>query len=75
MIDYIGWVGSALLVLGMFFLGEKSRTGFVFAGIGEALWTYKSYATEQFDLLVICVIFTLLYAFNWWKWRPSALQS
>lgn len=67
-IQCVGWMGSFLLVLGMFFVGEKSRTGFVIAGIGEALWIYKSYATEQWDLFVICVIFTGLYAWNFYKW-------
>ncbi len=65
---YLGWVGSVLLVLGMFFVGEKAAIGFVIAGIGEFLWVVKSRYDRQWDLFSICVIFCGVYAYNFWKW-------
>lgn len=65
---YMGWCGSVLLVLGMFFVGEKSSIGFVIAGVGEFLWVVKSYRDKQWDLFAICTVFCGVYAYNFWKW-------
>lgn len=65
---YMGWVGSLLLVLGMYFVGEKAAYGFVISGIGEFLWVAKSYRDKQWDLFAICVVFVGVYAYNFWKW-------
>jgi hypothetical protein len=65
----IGWIGSIFLALGVVATGYRRRWGFLIGAWGESLWVWKAYATDQFDLLVICVLFVILYLNNWRLWK------
>lgn len=70
----MGWIGSTLLVIGMLMVGQRKRAGFLVGLVGESFWVLQANATEQWDLLVICLIFVGVYAHNWWAWRPRKLR-
>lgn len=67
--EYIGWIGSILLILGMVLVGGKHRIGFLIGFLGELLWVVKSFNTGQLDLLIICVLFCVIYVSNWFRWK------
>jgi hypothetical protein len=63
-----GWVGSALLLIGSWGVGNKWRHAFLLGLAGELIWTWRAWDTGQVDLFVVCLAFDALYARNWWKW-------
>ncbi len=69
--NYLGWIGTALLVAGQCFVGERARLGFLIACLGELLWCVKAGWAQQIDLLVVCWIFSALYIWNYVKWGKS----
>ena len=67
------WLANVFVLIGLWMAGNKNRYAFLFTIIGEAIWTIMSALRSQWDLAVICFIFTVLACVNWWKWsRPEA---
>lgn len=65
----MGWAGSALIILGIWFMGEKSILGFVFGTVGNALWVYVGLKRgRQYDLAVVATIATFLNLIGLFKW-------
>lgn len=64
----IGWLANALILFGMFRLGDKWRHAFLFSIAGEAMWSYVAYTRSEYDLMVICVVFCGMAFRNWLKW-------
>jgi len=69
----MGWIGSALLIVGMRAVGKKKRWGFILGFLGEFIWCCRAYSKADWELLFICVVFLWVYAANWWDWRPGKL--
>ena len=42
----MGWIGTAFLLLGRYFLVKKRRIGWVFSSIGDTLWMIVGLQTE-----------------------------
>lgn len=64
----LDWVGNIFLILGMWLVGDKIREAFIFAFIGELLWTYYAWKKKEYGLVFICIIFAILAARNWYRW-------
>lgn len=64
----IGWVANVLLVAGTVLVGEKSPTAFLLIALGESLWCVKVWRMKQWDMLFICVVFSLLAVRNYLLW-------
>lgn len=67
----IGWIGSALLVVGMLAIGYGRRWGFLVGFAGECLWTLKALTIGQLDLLIICIVFDFIYLWDYYKWGKA----
>lgn len=65
------WLANALIVIGLWQIGEKRRIAFLFTLTGEAVWTVASLMQGMYDLASICALFAVLAAVNWWKWRDQ----
>ena len=57
----IGWFASILLIVGMYFVGNKSILAFVFGTVGNGLWIYVGLKRDkQFDLAFVALVMTIL---------------
>lgn len=69
---FMGWAGSALIVLGIWFVGDKNVWGFVFGATGNALWIYVGLKRgKQYDLTVVAAIATALNLVGLFKWMGA----
>jgi hypothetical protein len=62
------WLANLLIVIGLWMVGSKRRSAFIFTFAGEAVWTAVSASKGMYDLAAICALFAVLAARNWWKW-------
>lgn len=65
---FLGWGGTALLLLSSWQLGSKQRIGFVTMIVGEVAWIMKGVWLVQLDLVVMCAVFTVLGIRNYINW-------
>lgn len=68
MIALLGWIGNLALVWGIWEIGNRRRVAHLITCVGETCWIFKSVATQQYDLAVICTVFFVLAARCWFKW-------
>lgn len=67
--NIVGWIASSLIVLGLWFVGEKSMWGFVFGAGGNFLWVYVGLKRgKQYDLAFIAAVSVLLNLVGLFKW-------
>lgn len=65
----MGWTGSALIILGIWLVGDKSMWGFVFGAVGNFIWVYVGLKRgKQYDLAVVALIAALLNLIGLLKW-------
>lgn len=70
--SYLGWVANVFVLIGMWRLGTKARGAFLWTVAGEALWVIYGFYLGMLDIALICILFGLMAAINWWRWRPEA---
>lgn len=70
MTDYLGWIGTGLLIAGIWLLGYKQRSALLFTAAGEAVWVVTAICREPFqlDLLLLSALFMVLTMKNWLQW-------
>jgi hypothetical protein len=68
MSGYIGWFANIFIVIGLWFVGNKRRSAFLFTVAGELLWTGYATYRQMWDLALICAVFAGLAARNWVLW-------
>ncbi len=64
----MGWLGSALILLGAWHIGHKRRMGFTIAITGSLCWVYVGISNGMFDLVFIESAMILMAVRNWRKW-------
>lgn len=62
------WFANVLILIGLFLNGGKHRACFVFAAVGELIWTAVSVTKSQWDLAAICVVFAIMAVINFFRW-------
>lgn len=62
------WVANALVLVGLFLVGGKRRSAFVWTFFGEVLWTVAGLRAGMYDLASICAVFAGMAAWNWHRW-------
>ena len=67
----MGWVGNVLIVVGLWLVGDKKRSAFVFTTFGESVWGVYALYKHMYDLAFICAVFALLALRNWFKWAKD----
>jgi len=72
----MGWVANIFILIGMFLIGEKNRTAFLFSITGEAIWALYAAIIGMWDLAIICIVFCIVAFRNWVKWgRDENIHS
>ncbi len=67
-----GFLGSGLILIGMWFIGKKNRFGFVLGLIGEGCWFYRGIQTGLMDLFILSSVFAVMHIYNFWQWSVKA---
>ncbi len=62
------WVANVILIVGLFLVGERKRSAFVWTAAGEALWLGASLAEGRLDMAFICAVFLVMAVVNYFKW-------
>jgi len=70
----IGWVGSALLAVGLYQIGNQHRRAFLFSIAGEFLWIIKSLCLGMWDLAAICAVFLAMAIRAYCVWKEFPVQ-
>jgi hypothetical protein len=65
------WFANFLIVIGLWQVGGRRRSAFMFTFAGEAIWTVVSLYGGMYDLAAICALFSVLAARNWCKWGSA----
>lgn len=64
----MGWAGNVFLVAGLVLIGRKWRHAFGLTFVGEVLWLVESARIERLDMVVLCLVFAAIAAWNWFQW-------
>ncbi len=67
--DWVGWMSSALLIVGVIGVGRLWRPSFLFTIAGETGWAAVGIALNRWDLAIVCMVFAFISAANWVQWR------
>ena len=68
---YTGWVGSALVFLGLWLTGRKNKYGFIVGAVAELFWLLYSIHINSPELGIMAVVFIIIYLWNFYKWSAS----
>jgi hypothetical protein len=71
MFTAISWFGTLLLLIGLWFIGEKKRWAFIFTFFGELLILIYSIHIQAWSIAFIGITFSFLAARNWVAWGRS----
>jgi hypothetical protein len=64
----MGWIGNVLIVVGLWKIGNRQRSAFLYTLSGEAVWVIYSISLGMWDLAAICIVFAALAVRNYVKW-------
>ena len=64
------WLGIALIMIGLWQLGYKRRSAFIWTFVGESMWIISAFYREIWDLAFVSFIFLALAVRNWFCWAP-----
>ena len=67
----LGWVGNVIIGIGLWKLGSKHRTAFIWTIAGEMLWVVNALLLNMIDLAFICLLFAVLAGRNWLLWADK----
>lgn len=73
--EYSGWIGTVLVMYGIWRLGKKKRSGFIWCILAGLLWTVKATYTYQIDLMTVEILIILTQIHAWWKWGKHENDS
>ena len=67
----MGWIGNLFIIVGLWKVGDKVRSAFIYTMIGEAFFAVHTGMNRDWPIFVAVLIFFSLAARNWWKWRSD----
>lgn len=68
LLDGLGHVAYASIVLGMILVAFKMREGWLFAIAGDVLWVYIGYRIKLWSVVLWQFAFIPTAALGWWNW-------
>jgi len=70
MINWLTFIPAIFELLGVKFLGDKKKLGFIASAIGNVLWiAYVFVSDSTYGLLLVCGIAIILNIRGYIKWR------
>lgn len=74
----LAWLANLLLIVGAWQAGHKRRHAYANTFVGEILWLVvasRSTSGEAVPMAVLCLIFAMLAARNWWLWGNDGREE
>lgn len=68
MFTLLSWIGTALLLVGLWYIGHKKRWAFIFTFSGELLILIYSVHIRAWSIAFIGLTFSGLAVLNWVRW-------
>jgi hypothetical protein len=65
----LGWIGNILILLALWQVGQKKRSGWLWSVAGNIIWCQYAIGLHMWDMLFVDGISLCLAAYNWHKWR------
>lgn len=62
------WIGNLLILIGMYLIGKKYRSAFLWSAAGETIWTVTATMEGRYDLASICAVFVVMAVANYFRW-------
>ena len=68
-IEILGWIATAILLVGYYLNAKKYITSFIIWFIGNALMGIYAYVIESFSVVALSIVLMVLnlYGYNNWK--------
>ena len=70
-LSLLTWAGNLLIVVGLYKIGNKQRSAFIWSICGESAWTAAAIVREDWALATICTIFNIMAMRNFAKWGET----
>ena len=67
----IGWFANVFIVIGLWRIGYKDRSAFLWTIVGEVIWTGYAAYIGMHSLSFICAVFAALAVRNYRKWGEA----
>ena len=67
-LPWTGWIGAALVIIGLHLVGNKNRNGFLVGAVSEVFWMLYAYHITSLELGLMGVLYAALYLRNYAKW-------
>lgn len=71
----MGWIGTALIVLGRYRLGGRHSDAFIFSGLGDLCWLSVGYTANHYDMIALSGVLLSLNAVNYYRWTRACMDS
>lgn len=68
---WIGWILSALSIIGALLNVKMIKWGFVFWIVANIGWVGFNLLTNTYEQIPIWIIFTIISAWGFWKWHTK----
>jgi nicotinamide riboside transporter PnuC len=62
------WIANLLLLCGVWRIGKRKRSGFLFGFCGELMWLREAFNAADAAMLMICLAFAVMYLVDWFRW-------
>ena len=71
LLNYYGldWFGMVFLLIGVFFLSEKKKSGFVYAGVSNVFWVVFGVLTDSIPTIILNLGLLGLNARGYFNWE------
>lgn len=71
----IDLLAMLMTFMGIYYLGNQNRFGFIAHILGNILWFTLGIMTQSIGLIVANIAFVLMSMRGYWKWRDSGASG
>ncbi len=75
MIDLIGHIGYAVLVMGIILIGRRQTIGWLVRIVGEAIWIGVGVHIGMTSVWIWGIIFTMISFYHWRNWKCDSSKT
>ena len=68
----LGWLGNLLILIALWQVGCKNRTGWLWSVAGNIIWCWYALNLSMWDMFFVDTVSLILAAYNWRKWGQDA---
>lgn len=69
--EYIGWIGNACFIFGVFLLAKKKSEGFIANIFGNILYSIQGKLMGLSSLFILSIFLVLINLYGYYNWRKK----